>query len=118
MLGGPSVALRYRCHFGKKDLTEERARLASAQADKTEMENAVTKGELLKAEDYRSGAMVIAKTIATRVLSIGYKLQHKLAAEKKPSGCRKLVDGAAREALEELSQLELRVNEDGSRDPA
>ena len=99
---------------GKLDLTDERARLAFEQANKTEMENAEKRGELISAPDYLAGAAVIVAGIRLRFMSMGAKLQHKLAGESDPRGCKRICDEATREILEDLSQIEVVTAPDGS----
>lgn len=111
-----AIASGHKSEDGKLDLVAERAREASERADKLEMENAVTRGELISIADYRSSARVIMAGIRTRVTSLGAKLQHKLAAESKPRECRRLIDAAHREALEDLAELEVVKDADGSPD--
>ena len=111
-----AVAAGHKSQDGKLDLTAERAALAREQKIKLEMENAVTRGELISGEDYKAGAILIANGISKRVLAAGSKLQHALAAESSAAECRKLVEAELREALEDLASLEVVEGADVGRD--
>lgn len=108
-----SLAAGHQSKTGELDLTRERARLAVQQAEKISMENASTRAALIAVDEYQAGASVIASMIRTRVMKIGAKLQHALAAEKSAPNCKALVDSAARAALEDLANTEILAAEDG-----
>jgi phage terminase Nu1 subunit (DNA packaging protein) len=54
----------------KLDLNAERARLAKEQADKTELENKLARGELVRAEDVLKGDEVIYAGLRDRIMAV------------------------------------------------
>jgi phage terminase Nu1 subunit (DNA packaging protein) len=52
------------------DLNAERARLAKEQADKTELENKLARGELVRAEDVLKGDEVIYAGLRDRIMAV------------------------------------------------
>jgi phage terminase Nu1 subunit (DNA packaging protein) len=54
----------------KLDLNEERARLAKEQADKTQLENKLARGELLRAEDVLKADEVVFSGLRDRVMQV------------------------------------------------
>lgn len=106
------VASGHTSQDRKLDLTQERAKLAIQQTEKLELENSIARGELIPKDEYLSSAGVVMSAVRTRVLSIGSKVQHAVAAKSEPRECRKVIEAEAREALEELSRLVM--DSDGS----
>jgi phage terminase Nu1 subunit (DNA packaging protein) len=54
----------------KLDLNEERARLAKEQADKTELENKLSRGELLRAEDVLKAEELVFTALRDRIMAV------------------------------------------------
>lgn len=96
----------YRDFHGRKqkdyDLTEERARLAAAQADRTELELETARGNLIPAEDVLAAWEPIVGAIRAKVLGIPSKLKTALPklTERDLQKIKKIV----RQTLEDLSK--------------
>jgi phage terminase Nu1 subunit (DNA packaging protein) len=54
----------------KLDLNAERARLAKEQADKTAMDNALARGELVRVSDVEKADEVVYTTLRDRIMSV------------------------------------------------
>jgi phage terminase Nu1 subunit (DNA packaging protein) len=93
----------------KLDLNAERARLAKAQADKTEMENAVARGELLPAAEVAKADEVVFTALRDRVMQVESvsAVVCDLAVAGKPGEARALLRSALRDALEDVGSAEL-----------
>ena len=87
----------------------ERARLVKAQADKQEIENAVSRGELLRADEVRKTEEVIFIALRDRVMAVQSvaTVMSDLAVAGKPGEARALLRQALRDALEEVGTAEL-----------
>lgn len=86
------------------DLTVERARLAKEQADAKEMDNAVTRGELVAASEVVAqwrGEFARAKS---KLLSMPSKLAPLMVGVKTPAEAQSILETVVWEALNELSQ--------------
>lgn len=64
-----------RYSAGDLDLTEERARLARAQSERIEMENAVKRGELAPIDTLRDALVPVVAQIAATLESVPVKLK-------------------------------------------
>lgn len=82
----------------------ERARLAKEQADEKALRNAVSRGELVNAEDAAAAGAAIASGVAERILGLRTLAPVIRAAESDEEGATILEDGA-REALEEIAYV-------------
>lgn len=87
------------------DLQAERARLAKEQADKTAMENARIRGELVPVQAVRQLLEAVLSTFKTRVLALPSKLAPLLIGLTSPVDARDVVDNGLTDALNELSRL-------------
>ena len=85
-----------------RDLDQERARLAAAQADKVEMENAVRRGELIYAQHVRDTWGVIFANIKAGMLALPARVAP-LVEERVRGRVFELIDARVRELLEELA---------------
>jgi hypothetical protein len=84
------------------DLTAEKARLAKAQADKTEIEVALKQGEIVLAEDAADVWGVQISNIRAKLLALGHTLAPQVAVETDVPACCDIVDVRVREILVEL----------------
>lgn len=107
---------RYLAHLAEQadaaaeggfDLVRERARLAAVQADRVAMENAERSHQLIRLEDFRAGARSVAAAIRERIERIGEDVADVLAPARSPRECKRILDAAAREALEDLASLDV-----------
>jgi phage terminase Nu1 subunit (DNA packaging protein) len=94
---------------GKTDtsLTEERKRLTTLQADKTEHELAILKGEHIHTDiigDYLERVFV---ALRQRILSIPTKAATLVMGQKSLAGVRDAIEEQLHEALSELSELDV-----------
>ena len=89
------------------DLTAERARLAKEQADKLEMENAASRGELLPRGDVVSALQAVFARCRARLLSLPTKLAPLIVGEQSPAVVQDRITAGVHEALEELRGLKL-----------
>jgi hypothetical protein len=95
---------------GDPDYNRERTRLAKAQADKTEMENAVARRELLPAEDVAAADEIIFAGLRDRVLqvaSVAPLLHDAAVSEAGLPKVRELLRQALVDALEDVGTAEL-----------
>jgi phage terminase Nu1 subunit (DNA packaging protein) len=94
---------------GSPELIRERTRLAKAQADKTELENATARKELLPAAEVARADEVIFAALRDRVLhvaSVAPLLVDAAASDGLPK-VRELLRQALVDALEEVGSAEL-----------
>lgn len=82
---------------------ENRERLTKAQADKTELEADMMRGNLLCADIVEKGISDLAANCRIRMLAIAPKLSPQLAALNNPEDIRKMIEAAVKEGLEEIS---------------
>lgn len=91
---------------GGLNLQAEKARLASAQADKTEIEVEILKGKVFKAETVEKAWTEMIGNCRSRMLSIPSKIAPILAAEKESKKVESKLRDAVYEALFELKDYE------------
>ena len=90
---------------GDLDATHEKARKDKALADKTELQVAQMRGDLLDAEDV---AQVLGDHIVAaraRLLTMALTLAPQVAIEPDVVKCRRLIEGVVHEALGELREI-------------
>jgi hypothetical protein len=94
---------------GDLDYNRERTRLAKAQADKQEMENAVARGELLPAAEVAKADEIIFTALRDRVLHVESvtPVMCDLAVVGKPGEARQVLRQALRDALEDVGSSTL-----------
>lgn len=85
------------------DLTAERARLAKEQADKTEMENEVRRGELVEAESIIEMVGNHIQSVKTKLMALPSQISSFLAHKEVGDINGQLTD-ALHDALTELSE--------------
>lgn len=89
---------------GDFDLVAERARLAKEQADEKALRNAMTRGEIVNAEDAAAAGAAIASGVAERIMGLRTLAPVIRAAGSDEEGAAILENGA-REALEEIAHV-------------
>lgn len=95
-----------RANSGDLNLTDERARLAKEQADAKEMENAITRGELVYIEDVAKRVEVALSKVKTKMLAIPTKVAPEAAAADNAKEVQALIERHIIEALNELSGID------------
>jgi len=98
------------------DLTAERARLAKEQADKHELENAKTRGELIVTEDAMKAWGAVVQRVRSRLLSIPSKAAPLLIGIKRTSEAKDTIEKLVCEALDELSNPNLQHGQNRASD--
>ena len=90
---------------GDLDATQEKARRDKEAADKLEMENAKTRGELISGSEI--GELIKDHILRARakLMVLGSRLAPQLAAEMEVTACQRIVEGGVDEALGELAGL-------------
>ena len=97
-----------------QDTHLERARLLRAQADKTELEVAVLRGNLVPIEKVESDWMTIIMAARSRLLAIPSKTAFQIAALKDPHEIERFLKRLIYEALTELAQTEISDDDDNA----
>jgi len=92
------------------DLTQERARLAKAQADKTELQLEVENGNLLLVDEVESTWADIVTAIRAKLLSLPTRISPQLIDLTQPE-MESVLQEQIYEALEELANSDLSENE-------
>lgn len=90
---------------GSLDLNQERARLARAQREKTELEVAVTRGELIRRQHMMETLGRALTAFRARLLSAASKLAPLVNAGN-PNLARDLIERELNEALSELADFD------------
>ena len=88
---------------GDLNLTQERARLAKEQADKTEMDNAVRREELIESDEVVRVVGGLISSARSKLLAIPAQVSAYLA-NKDANDIQSQLSDAISETLEELSQ--------------
>jgi hypothetical protein len=86
------------------DLTVERARREKEAADKLEMENAVTRGELVSAEEVEEMWGGEFSRVKNKLLAVPPKIAPLMIGVKTPEEAQETIKAVIYEALNELSQ--------------
>jgi len=94
---------RSRCAGRAYDYQKERARLTYHQAERAELENAITRGELIPADQVEETWTNQVLRMRSRLLAIPSRVAHQVQAAESFDEMRKIIATAAHEALEELS---------------
>lgn len=95
-----------RANSGDLNLTDERARLAKEQADAKEMENAITRGELVYIEDVAKRVEVALSKVKVKILAIPTKVAPEAAAADDAKEVQALIERHIIEALNELAGID------------
>ena len=88
---------------GALDLTDERARLASAQADKTELELRVRRGELVEAAEVETVVVRLASGVVERMRSVPVKVAQEVHAAGSLAAAERILRAAIDMALAEIA---------------
>lgn len=88
---------------GNSTLASERTRLAKAQADKTEMDNAVRSGELIEISEVTDTMSTLISASRAKILTLPVRLSAKLAGSKTEKEIKTILEAGVRETLTELS---------------
>lgn len=88
---------------GPTDLHTEKTKLTAAQREKMEIEVAVTRGELVYADQVADAWALEVTDCKQRLLSVASKAAPIVAAEDNSGACMEIIDALVREALQELS---------------
>jgi phage terminase Nu1 subunit (DNA packaging protein) len=89
---------------------EARARKVAAEAQIAELELAKVQGELVIAEDVVSAWSDTLSSLKAKIISIPSKAAPIVASEDSAGGCQKVLDELIREALEELSNYDPKID--------
>jgi hypothetical protein len=89
-----------------RSLESERARLAKEQADKLEMENAQTRGELVHVDDAASAVECVVVAIRAKALSLGSKLAPQVVACSNVNEVKAIIDAGADDFLREIAEID------------
>jgi len=96
----------WRLSSGKQsNLETERARLAKEQADKLEMENAVSRGELANPEDFILENMRIIGACRGKILAIPMRLSPQVVGCSNLAEVKDILERGVCECLDELAGL-------------
>jgi hypothetical protein len=86
-----------------KGETDQRQRLAAAQAERVERENLIAAGELIRTQDAIAAWQTILLDARTAFLNLGHRLAPLLANVSAGTAC-KIVDDRVREILTDLAE--------------
>jgi hypothetical protein len=98
------TAAGHQSEDGKLDLTAERANLARVQRERIEMENAVTRGELVLGSDVEEMWGSEFTRVKNRLMAFPTKLAPLMIAVKSQGEAHDMLQAVCYEALNELSQ--------------
>jgi phage terminase Nu1 subunit (DNA packaging protein) len=96
--------------MANQDYEEARARKVAAEAEITELELAKVRGELVVAEDVVTAWSDTLSSLKAKLVSIPSKAAPIVAAEDSAGGCQQVLDELIREALEELSNYDPKID--------
>ena len=96
--------------MANQDYEEARARKVAAEAEITELELAKVRGELVVADDVITAWSDTLSSLKAKLVSIPSKAAPIVAAEDSASGCQQVLDELIREALEELSNYDPKID--------
>lgn len=106
------VTLEFIKHLREKaagrstDLSEERARLAKEQADGKEMENAITRGELVYIDDIAGRFENALIRVRTRLLAIPTEIAPEVISSASVAEAQETIERAILGALNELAGVD------------
>lgn len=84
------------------DLSRERARLAAAQAEKVEMQNAELRGELVRGEDVEGFGVPLLSAMVQRLRALAAKAAPEVHGAPTMAQCQTIVARYVEEALAEV----------------
>ena len=96
--------------MANQDYEEARARKVAAEAEITELELAKVRGELVVADDVVTAWSDTLSSLKAKLVSIPSKAAPIVAAEDSAGGCQQVLDELIREALEELSNYDPKID--------
>ena len=96
--------------MANQDYEEARARKVAAEAEITELELAKVRGELVVADDVITAWSDTLSSLKAKLVSIPSKAAPIVAAEDSAGGCQQVLDELIREALEELSNYDPKID--------
>tara|TARA_B100000427_G_scaffold329369_2_gene345271 strand:- start:2017 stop:2547 length:531 start_codon:yes stop_codon:yes gene_type:complete len=88
-------------------ITDEKARLTKAQADKAEMEVEVITRGMIKAEEVRDGWVAIVSNVRAKLLNLPSKIAHQVVGLETYSEAEGLINEEIYEVLNELAATEI-----------
>lgn len=100
--------LRFSRRSNTTALETEKLRLASAQSEKIELQNATARRELIPATVVRTEWLSLAADLRNRVLAIPQRIAARLALERSTAAA---IDRELREALSDLSKPARRIDD-------
>jgi phage terminase Nu1 subunit (DNA packaging protein) len=109
---GPALVAWFTADGGAGDFDSQRERLAAAQAEKVETENAIRRGQLLFAEDAERLWTDLILAARSRLLAMPGKLAPTLADLSDPGAIATAIRVEVYAALTELSRCERPVRGD------
>lgn len=87
----------------KKNYNDERTRKEAAAADKIEMENAITRGEYVHAQDVETAWSSILSRVKTRIMQLPYTCAMLVVGDNDMASVQAKIKSATNDALLELS---------------
>jgi terminase small subunit / prophage DNA-packing protein len=87
-----------------RDLTSERARKAKEEADRLEMQNAQTRGDLLARDDVNAAVVGAFARVRARMIGVPSKVAPIVVSMDTPAEAEAAIRGAVYEALKELAE--------------
>jgi phage terminase Nu1 subunit (DNA packaging protein) len=101
-----------------KDSEDElKRRKLAAEAEKAERENAIAGGNAVSVSDFESAWSQMIGAARAKLLGLGAKVGPTVAILNDKAECKALIDAAAREALQELSEFEANLQVESASDP-
>jgi len=92
------------------DYEEARARKVAAEAEIAELELAKVRGELVVADDVVTAWSDTLASLKAKLVSVPSKAAPIVASDDTAGGCQKVLDDLIREALEELSNYDPKID--------
>ena len=107
VLLGMEVAATHRGADDALELSAERARLAKEQADRLEMQNAQTRGDLLLRSDVDAAVGAAFARVRAKLLSVPTKVAAEAMIVDTPAESEAIIREAIYEALTELAETKV-----------
>ena len=92
---------------GGLDLVAERARLAAAQSEKVERENAVAAGEFLPRGEVHIAVVSAFALVRSKILALPSRLAPVMAPAMTPAEAQSILKDACNESLDELAATDI-----------
>ena len=97
------ACIRWRANAGSLDLNAERARLACEQANRTALDNAVKRGELLSVDSVSAAWAMLMSVLRANLLGLPSKAAPRLATLKDAITIREYLTTEIHRLMEEVS---------------